>query len=115
MDEYLFDQSESVKAKETAGMLDKHAQTDTRCRKTNKNHSYSASTANRTAINTHCDTYLQTEMDRDNNNNRQNPNKISCNPDKNTRESTLKYHWGADDEIMKIINRRDNSPEHANL
>ena len=50
--------------------------------KTNKNHSYSTSTANPIAFNSHCNTHLQTNMDKENNNNRQNPDKISCNPDK---------------------------------
>ena len=54
-------------------------------------------------------------MESDNNYNRQNPDKISCNFDKYTRESTLKYHWSADDEIMKIINRRDNSHKTSEL
>ena len=40
----------------------------------------------------------------DNNNNRQNSYKYN-------RESKLNYHWGPDDEIMRIMNRRDNSPE----
>ena len=44
----------------------------------------------------------------DNNNNRQNTDKFNC-------DSQLKYHWGADDEIMKITNRRDNSPETKEL
>ena len=74
-------------------MLDRHAQTGTRCRKTNKNHSYSTSTANQIAIPTHCNTHLPQIMDSDNNNNRQNRDKISCKSD--TRESTLRYHWGA--------------------
>ena len=44
----------------------------------------------------------------DNNNNRQNPDKFN-------RDNQFKYHWGANDEIMKIINRRDNSPETKEL
>ena len=96
-------------------MLDTHGQTGARLRQTNKNHSYLTSTANQTAINTHCDTNLQTKMDSNKNNNRQNPDKLSCNPEKYTREPTLKKHWGADDEIMKIINRRDSSPKTNEL
>ena len=30
-------------------------------------------------------------------------------------DGKLKYHWGADDEVMKNINRRDNSPETREL
>ena len=56
-------------------------------------------------------------MDSDNINNwtklGQNPHKLSSNPDKYTRESTLRYHWV--DGIMKIINRRDNSSETSEL
>ena len=44
----------------------------------------------------------------DNNNNRQNPDKFN-------RDNQLKYQWGADDGIMKIIIRRDNSPETKEL
>ena len=44
----------------------------------------------------------------DNNNNRQKTDKFN-------RDSQLKYHWGADDKIMKIMNRRDNSPETKEL
>ena len=43
-----------------------------------------------------------------NNNNRQNPDRFALN-------DKQKCHWGADDEIMKIINRRDNSPETKEL
>ena len=44
----------------------------------------------------------------DTNNNRQNTDNFN-------RDSQLKHHWGADDEIMRIINRRDNSPETKEL
>ena len=44
----------------------------------------------------------------DNNNNRQNT-------DKYTHDSRLKNHWDADDEIMKVIKSRDNSPETREL
>ena len=43
----------------------------------------------------------------DNNNNRQNANQFT--------HGCLKYNWGAEDEIMKIINRRDNSPKTKEL
>ena len=36
-------------------------------------------------------------------------------PDRFVFNDKFKYHWGADDEIMKIINRRDNSPETQEL
>ena len=44
----------------------------------------------------------------DNNNNRQKT-------DRCTNNGKLKYHWGANDEIMEIINRRDSSPETREL
>ena len=41
------------------------------------------------------------------------------NNDNNARffrmDGQLRYHWGADDEIMNIINRREKSPETTNL
>ena len=33
------------------------------------------------------------------------------NSDEYNRDNQLKYNWGADDEIMRIVKRRDNSPE----
>ena len=110
-----FNQSESAKIDETTDMFDTQEQTGSRCRKTNKSHSHSNSIADQIAINSHRDTGLQANMDNDNKNNRQNPDKINCNADRYTGESTLRYHWGADDEIMRIINRRDNSPETSEL
>ena len=93
-------------------MLDTPALSGTRWSKTSKNFSHSILTANHIAIKTHCTTPLQvTIMDNDNSKNQKNPDKNSCNLDRYTRESTLRYHWGADDEIMKIINRWDNSLE----
>ena len=89
-----FDQSENSKTKKTADMLDTHAQTGTRCRKTNESHSQSVLAANQTAINTHRTTRLQANMDNNNINNRQNPDQNSCNPDGYTREATLRDHWG---------------------
>ena len=44
----------------------------------------------------------------DNNNNRQNADRF-------TPDGRLNYHWGADDEILEIINRRDNSLETKEL
>ena len=49
----------------------------------------------------------------DNNNN----NKDTQEPERYPRdeEERLKYNWGADDTIMKIIKRKDNSPETRDL
>ena len=102
----IFDQSENTN---TANMHDTHTRTGTRCRKTNTNHSILKSTANQINNTTYsdCKTYTKLTMD-NNNNNRQIPDRFALN-------DQLKYHWGADDEIMKIINRRDNSPETKEL
>ena len=41
------------------------------------------------------------------------------NNDNNARffltDGQLRYHWGADDEIMNIINKREKSPETTKL
>ena len=90
-------------------MHDTHTRTGTLCRKLNTNLSNLKSTANQINNTTYsdCKTYTKLTMD-NNNNNRQIPDRFALN-------DKLKYHWGADDEIMKIINRRDNSPETKEL
>ena len=90
-------------------MHDKHTRTGTCCRKTNTNHSnlkLTASQINKTTP-SDCKTYINLTMD-NNNNNRQILDRFALN-------DKLKYHWGADNVIMKIINRRDNSPEAKEL
>ena len=90
-------------------MHDAHTPTGTRCRKKNTNHSNLKSTANQINNTTYSDCKTHTKLKKDNNNNnRQIPDRLALN-------DKLKYHWGADDEIMKIINRRDNSPETKEL
>ena len=94
----------------TAVMHDtRRTQTGTRCNKTN-NHSNFHTTAN--CINhTVTDNYLpklekNQTMDNNNNDDIQEPERYP-----RDEEGRLKYHWGADDTIMRIIKRRDNSPE----
>ena len=102
----IFDQSENSN---TANMHDTRTRTGTRNSKTNTNHSNLNSTANQinNTIHGNRKTHIELTMD-NNNNNRQIPDRFVLN-------DKLKYHWGADDEIMKIINRRDNSPETQEL
>ena len=50
-------------------MFDTHAQTGTRCRKTNKSYSHSTSTADQIALNTYSNTQLQANIDSYNSNN----------------------------------------------
>ena len=84
-------------------MHDTHTQTVTRHCKTNNCHSHLTLTANQIHTdNSKRTAHLRQKTINDNNSNRQNF-------DKNNRDSKLKYDWGADDEIMKNINRRDNS------
>ena len=49
-------------------------------------------------------------MDNNNNEDNQEPKRYP-----RDEEGRLKYHWGADDTIMKIIKRRDNSPKTTDL
>ena len=102
----IFDQSENTN---TANMYHAHTRTGTRFRKTNTNHSNLKTTANQINNTTYsdCKTYTKLTMD-NNNNNRQIPDRFALN-------DKLNYHWGNDDEITKIINRRDNSPETKEL
>ena len=90
-------------------MHDTRKWTGTRGCKTNNGHSNTTLTAYQTNSDKSKRTaYSAQKRMADNNNNRQNPDKFN-------RDNQLKYHWGADDEIMKIINRRDNSPETKEL
>ena len=90
-------------------MHDMRTRTGTRNSKTNTNHSNLNSTANQinNTIHGQRKTHIELTMD-NNNNNRQIPHRFVL-------YDKLKYHWGADDENMKIINRRDNSPETQEL
>ena len=101
----IFDQSENSN---TANMHDtRYSWTGTRYSKTNTNHSNFTANQTNNTIHDNCKSHTELKMD-NNNNNRQIPDQFALN-------DKLKYHWGADDEIMKIINRRDNSPETQEL
>ena len=90
-------------------MHDTRTRTGTRHSKTNTNHSNLNSTANQINNTIHGNHKRHIELTMDNNkNNRQITDRFALN-------DKLKYHWGADDEIMKITNRRDNSPETQEL
>ena len=89
-------------------MHDICTRTGTRHSKTNTNHSNLTANQISNTIHENCKTHIELTMDKNNNNNRQIPDRSALN-------DKLKYHWGADDEIMKIINRRDNSPETQEL
>ena len=90
-------------------MHDTRTRTGTRHTKTNTNHSNLNLTAYQINNTIHGNRKTHIELTTDNNNNNQQI------PDRFALNDKLKYHWGGDDEIMKIINRRDNSPETQNL
>ena len=88
-------------------MHDTRTRTCTRYSKTNTNHSNLTANQINNTIHDNRKSHIELTMD-NNNNNCQIPDRFASN-------DKLKYHWGADDEIMKIINRRDNSPETQEL
>ena len=90
-------------------MHDTRTQTGTRHCKTNNRHSNSILTANQINVdNSERSTHLQQRAMDDNDNNRPNPDRF-------THDSRLNNHWATDDDIMRIVNRRDNSPETREL
>ena len=98
----------------TAVMHDtRRTQTGTRCNKTN-NHSNFQTAANyinhTVTDNYHLKLEKNQTMDNNNNEDTQEPERYP-----RDEEVRLKYHWGADETIMKIIKRRDNSPETKDL
>ena len=98
----------------TAVMHDtRRIQTGTRCSKTN-NHSNFQTTANyinhTVTDNYHLKLEKNQTLDNNNNEDTQEPKRYP-----RDEEGRLKYHWGADDTIMKIIKRRDNLPETKDL
>ena len=98
----------------TAVMHDtRRIETGTRCSKTN-NHSNFQTTANyinhTVTDNYHLKLEKNQTMDNNNNEDTQEPERYPRH-----EEGRLKYHWGADDTFMKIIKRRDNSPETKDL
>ena len=87
--------------------------TGTRCKKIN-NHSNFQTTANyinhTVTDNYHLKLEKNQTMDNNNNEDMQEPERYP-----RDEEERLNYHWGADDTIMKIIRRKDNSPETRDL
>ena len=111
----IFKQSENSNTTKTDNMHDTRKRTGTSHCKTNNGHSNSTLTAYKTITDkneqlTDPKQFANSEKKTmaDNNNNCQNTDKFN-------RDSQLNYHWGADDEIMRIINRRDKSPETKEL
>ena len=107
----IFNQSDHSN---TAVMHDtRRTQTGTRCNKTN-NHSNFQTTANyinhTVTDNYHLKLEKNQTMDNNNNEDMQEPERYP-----RDEEGRLKYHWGADHTIMKIIKRKDNSPETRDL
>ena len=95
----IFDQSEDATTAAEANMRDTRSLIDTRRHQTNKSHIDSNYRIQQHSFNT----------DRIKMNNNEN----------NTRffrtDGQLRHHWGADDDIMAIINARDKSPETTEL
>ena len=85
----IFDRSENSN---TANMHDTRTRTGTRYSKTNTKHSNLTANQNNNTIHDNRKTHIELTMD-NNNNNRQIPDRFALN-------DKLKYHWGADDEIM---------------
>ena len=85
----------------------RYSWTGTRYSKTNTNQSNLTANQINNTIHDNRKSHIEITMD-NNNNNRQIPDRFALNDKHN-------YHWGADDEIMMIINRRDNSPETQEL
>ena len=100
----IYEQSENSN---TANMHDTRTRTGTRYSKTNTNHSNVTANQINNTIHDNRETHIELTKD-NNNNNRRIPDRFALN-------DKLKYHWGADDVIMKIIYRRDNSPETQEL
>ena len=95
----IFDQSEDATTAAEENMRDTRSLIDTRRYQTNKSHIDSNYRIQQHSSNTDC-------LKMNNNEN-------------NTRffrtDGQLRHHWGADDDIMAIINARDKSPETTEL
>ena len=95
----IFNQSNLMNTDNETNMLDTRSLIETRRRQTNNSHTHF-----NYRIEQHSAEIDNSEMN---------------NNDNNARffrmDGQLRYHWGADDEIMNIINRREKSPETTNL
>ena len=109
-----FNQSETENAVNKTNMHDTRTLIDTRRRKTNNSH-----------IDSHYHSLQPLENESDFNYQTQLPNcKITANHSNMNnindarqfrKDRQIRYHWGADDEIMAIVNNRDKSPETTEL
>ena len=98
----IFNQSDGENETNGTDMHDTRSLIDTRRHQTNTSHNDSNYRALQLHSNTHTNNqYL--EMDND-----QNARYFRV-------DGQLRYHWGADQEIMTIINKRDKSPETSEL
>ena len=97
--ETIFNQWDDVNTTNETNMHGTRSLIDTRHRQTNNGHSHS----------NYCTEQHSLEIDHSEMNNNNN----------NARffriDGQLRYHWGADDEIRTIINRREKSPETREL
>ena len=108
----IFNQSDSSN---TAVIHDtQRNQTGTRCNKINNQSNFHTTAIWNNHTGTNYYTYPQLEKKRTMDNNK---NEDNQEPERYPRdeEGRLKYHWGADDTIMKIIKGRDISPETRDL
>ena len=98
----IFDQSEDATTATEANLRDTRSLIDTRRYQTNKNHidsNYRIQQIQQHSSNTDC-----SKM-----NNNENTTRFF------RTDGQLRHHWGADDDIMAIINARDKSPENTEL
>ena len=94
----IFNESDGENETNVVDMHDTRSLIDTRRHQTNTNHIDS----NYRAIQPHSNTHTYNHY-------------VEMDNDQNARyfrvDGQLRYHWGADQEIMTIINKRDKSPE----
>ena len=98
----IFNQSDSENERNGTDMHDTRSLIDTRRHQTNTSHIDS----NYRAIQLHPNTHTNNHY-------------LKMDNDQNARyfraDGQLRYHWGADQEIMTVINKRDKSPETSAL
>ena len=115
----FFNQSETENAVNKTSMHDTRTLIDTRHCRTNKSHIDSNYHSLQSLENESDSNYSSLQLSkyettvnhsRMNNNNDENQNTRQFRNDRQIR-----YHWGADDEIMAIINNREKSPKTTEL
>ena len=116
---WIFNQSETENAVNKTSMHDTRTLIDTRHCRANKSRFDSNFHSLEPLVNESDSNYSSLQLpkyeitvnhSRMNNNNDENQNTRQSRNDRQTR-----YHWGADDEIMAIINSREKSPETTEL